>query len=188
MEHKNSISSNITVQDIVQVSLMAAVTYIATAVINIPSGLLVKGVVHLGDTMVFVAAVLLGRKKSFLSAGIGMGLFDLLSPYAIWAPFTFFIKGIMAYIASTIAYRKGYNGENVLNNVFGFLLGGLWMVAAYYVSGSYIAHFTMNINLTQAFILTLTHIPGDIAQVAAGTVIAVPLCKVLKKANVVRNK
>lgn len=188
MENRNLTYSSIKIRDIVQVSLMAALTYIATAVINIPSGVLVRGVVHLGDSMVFVSAIILGRKKAFLSSGIGMGLFDLLSPYAIWAPFSFFIKGIMAYIASSIAYRKEYDGKNIYNNIFGFLMAGIWMVAAYYISGSYIAHFTMNVNLKTAFVLTMTHIPGDIIQVVAGTIIAVPLSRVLKKANIIRNK
>ncbi|MBC2579716.1 ECF transporter S component [Clostridium sp. DJ247] len=182
MENKKVTASSVKVQDMVQVALMAAMTYIATAVINIPSGVIVKGVVHLGDTMIFLAAVLLGRKKAFLSAAIGMCMFDLLSPYAVWAPFTFVIKGVMAYIAASIAYRKDYDGNNVLNNIAGFALSGIWMIGAYYVAGVIIMHFITNIAFSQAFILAAAEIPGNITQVVAGIVLALPLTKILKKA------
>ncbi|KZL93321.1 ECF transporter S component [Clostridium magnum] len=186
MEQKKITLSNVKTQDMVQVALMAALTYISTAAINVPMGSILKGVVHLGDTMIFLAAVLLGRKKAFLSAAIGMCMFDLFSPYIIWAPFTFFIKGIMAYIAGTIAYRKDYDGNNLWNNIIGFALGGIWMIAAYYVAGVLIMHFVMNVALGQALMLSIGEIPGNITQVVAGIILAIPLGRILKKANVIR--
>jgi len=186
MEQKKVAINNVKTQDIVQIALMAALTYISTAVINVPMGSILKGVVHLGDTMIFLAAVLLGRKKGFLSAAIGMCMFDLFSPYIIWAPFTFFIKGVMAYIAGTVAYRKHYDGNNTWNNIIAFTLGGIWMIAAYYLAGVFIMHFVMKVAFGQAFILSAAEIPGNIAQVVAGIVLAIPLGKILKKANVIR--
>lgn len=186
MEQKRVAFNNVKTQDMVQIALMAALTYIATAVINIPSGVIVKGVVHLGDSMVFLAAVLLGRKKGFMAAAIGMCMFDLFSPYAIWAPFTFVIKGVMAYIAATIAYRKDYDGNNMWNNVLAFILGGIWMIAAYYLAGVIIMHFVTKVALAQAFILSAAEIPGNISQVVAGMILAIPLGKALKKANVIK--
>lgn len=186
MEQKKVTLNNVKTQDMVQIALMAALTYIATAVINIPSGVIVKGVVHLGDSMVFLAAVLLGRKKGFLSAAIGMCMFDLFSPYVIWAPFTFVIKGVMAYIAGTVAYRKNYDGNNMWNNIIAFVLGGIWMIAAYYLAGVIIMHFVTKIAFGQAFILSAAEIPGNISQVVAGIVLAIPLGKAVKKANVIR--
>lgn len=186
MESKKTLAGNLKVQDMVQVALMAALTYIATSVINIPSGVIVKGVVHLGDSMVFLAAVLLGRKKAFLSAAIGMCLFDLLSPYAIWAPFTFVIKGVMGYIAASIAYRSNYDGENIWNNIFAFAIAGIWMILGYYIAGVIIMHFVMKVAVGQAFVLAAAEIPGNIAQVVVGMALALPLGKILKKANVIR--
>ncbi len=186
MENKNMTISNLKINDIVQISLMAAITYIATAVINIPSGVIIKGVVHLGDSIIFLAAILLGGKKAFWSAAIGMCMFDLFSPYVVWAPFTFVIKGVMAYIAGTIAYRKDYNGNNLINNIFAFTLAGIWMIGGYYIAGVAIMHFVTKIGLMQAVVASVTQIPGNIAQVVAGMVLALPLGKVLKKANVIR--
>jgi uncharacterized membrane protein len=186
MQEKKMTFNNFKTQDLVQMALMAAITYIATAVINIPSGVIVKGVVHLGDSMVFLAAILLGRRKAFFSSAIGMCMFDLLSPYAIWAPFTFIIKGIMAYIAGTVAYRKNSEGNNVWNNIIGFTLGGIWMIVGYYVAGVIIMHFVTKVAFGQAFVISAAEIPGNIAQVVAGMALALPLGKILKKANVVR--
>ena len=186
MEQKKLSISELKVRDMIQVALMAAATYIATAVINIPTGVVFKGVVHLGDSMVLLAAVLLGRKKGFFSAAIGMSLFDILSPYAIWAPFTFFIKGIMAWIAAAVAYRGEYNGEKLWNNVIAFVLACIWMIWAYYMAGVLMMHYITNISFSQALVLSAAEIPGNIAQSIVGMSIALPLAKILKKANVLK--
>lgn len=177
MEDKKLLN-NFKVLDLVQVALMAALTYIVTAVINVPSHM---GVVHLGDTMVFISAILLGRKKGALSSAIGMCLFDLLSPYAIWAPFTFVIKGVMAYIAATIAYRGDFEGNNIWNNLLGFILGSIWMVGAYYAGGVVIFHFYLGLPINQSLIKSSLDIAGNIVQVTAGTILALPLAKMLKR-------
>lgn len=170
--------------DLVQVALLAALTYVVTASFNVQVGILTKGVVHLGDSVVFISAVLLGRKKGAAAAAIGMSLFDLFSPYAIWAPFTFVIKGLMAYIAATIAYRSNYKGENIINNIFAFIVAGIWMIVAYFVSGILLNSIQFNMPINQAFITQLPNIQGDVAQVLVGAVIAVPLAEILIKAKI----
>lgn len=166
--------------NLIKVGLMAAIVFVATSIIHVPSFM---GVVHLGDSMVFVAALLLGRKKAAAASAIGMSLFDLLSGYTAWAPFTFVIKGVMAYIAGSIAYRKEYEGKNILNNIFAFVIGGVFMIAAYYISGVFMAKYIVSSSITinEAFLLALKDIPGNIAQIVAGIVIAVPLSISLNK-------
>lgn len=184
MEHKQkkleANSIKISTYTMIQVGLMAAIIFVATSVFHIPSFM---GVVHLGDSMIFLAAVLLGKKKAAAASAIGMSLFDLLSGYTAWAPFTFAIKGIMALIAGSIAYRKGYNGKNIINNIFAFVIAGLFMIAAYYFSGVIMARFIVSKALTinGAFILAIKDIPGNIAQVVAGIIIALPLSISLNK-------
>jgi uncharacterized membrane protein len=174
---KSQIKSRIKTVDIVQVALMAAMAFVVTYVIEIPVG--TKAVLHLGDTIVFAGAILLGKKKAALAAALGMGLFDLLSPYAIWAPFTFVIKGVMAYIAASIAFRNGYNGDKFLNNILGFIIAGLWMILGYYIAGGIIYG---------SFTVALGDIPGNIIQVTAGIVVSIPLIKALKRAKIFKNR
>lgn len=172
---------------IIEVGIMAAITYIATFMFHVPSFM---GVVHLGDSMILLGAVLLGRKKGAISAAIGMSLFDILSGYVYWAPFTFVIKGIMGYIAGKIAYRKEYKGENIGNNILAFCIAGIFMIGAYYLSGIVMARFIVlkSATLQQACILALKDVPGNISQALAGIVIGFPLSisikKGLKKANI----
>lgn len=166
---------NISANDIVQVALMAAMAFVVTYVVQIPVG--TKAVLHLGDTIVFTGAVLLGKKKAAFAAAIGMGLFDIYSSYAVWAPFTFIIKGLMAYIAGYIAYRSDYNGDKTLNNIIGFIIAGLWMILGYFIAGRFIYG---------SFAVAIGDIPGNILQVAGGIVVALPLIKALKKSKVIK--
>lgn len=187
MEKKQSLTS-LKVIDIVQISLMAAMTYVATMLFNIPVGLGTKATFHIGDSMVFVAAILLGRKKGAFSSAVGMCLFDLLSPYAVWAPFTFIIKGTMAFIAGSIAYRSDYQGKNLWNNILAFAMGGIFMIAAYFASGVLLNIILVKANFTQSVVLSVTGIVPNIAQVLVGMAIALPLVKVLTNTKAIKNR
>ncbi|WP_234122644.1 ECF transporter S component [Clostridium hydrogenum] len=180
MEQK-TFNTSYAVRDIAQISLMAAIVFVATKLTGIPVGLGYKGFVHAGDAMVFVAAIILRRKNAVIASALGMGLFDLLSTAPAWAPFTLIIKGVMAYLAATIAYRNNYNGESIVNNIFGFIVGGIWMIGAYYFAGVFLDHYLMGFPWSQCWILQATHIGEDVAQVIVGMIIAVPLSKVLKR-------
>lgn len=173
MEGRQNKERILSVIGIVQVALMAAMVYVTTFVIEIPVG--TKAVLHIGDSMVFAGAIILGKRKAALASAIGMSLFDLLSPWAIWAPFTFVIKGLMAYIAGSVAYRKEYEGKSLINNIFAFILAGLWMIVGYYFAGGVIY---------KSLVVPLGDVPGNILQVAAGIVIALPLITALRNAKI----
>ncbi|MEG1254265.1 ECF transporter S component [Clostridium sp.] len=163
-----------------QIGMMAALTYIATAVIAIPVG--DSAVLHLGDSVLFLCAILLGKKKGAVAAAVGMTFFDLFSPYFIWAPFTFVIKGVMAYIAGSIAYRSSYKGDNFWNNLCGFLAGGIFMIAGYFIAGGILNHFAYGIpTLGQGLLVAIKDIPANMIQVVGGIAIALPLSLPLKK-------
>ncbi|MCR3758808.1 ECF transporter S component [Clostridium felsineum] len=182
---KNTMNIRYNVRDIVQISLMAAIVFVATKLTAIPVGIGYKGVVHLGDSMVFIAAILLSNRNAVLSSAIGMSLYDVLSPTPMWTPFTFVIKGGMAFIASKISYTKNYKGNNIIVNFIGCILSGIWMVGAYYFAGAIINHYLMKYPWNQSFIAQATHVPADIAQVVVGLIVALPISKILKKANIV---
>ena len=174
---ENRVSSIKTI-DIVQISLMAAITFIATSVIHIPTFM---GVLHLGDSMIFLSAILFGRKKSAISSAVGMCLFDLMTGYTLWAPFTFIIKGVMGYIAGSIAYRKNYDGNNFSNNILAFVIAGIWMIVAYYIGEAIILTFiSKQFALNKALIISLKDIPTNILQVVGGIILAMPLITALK--------
>ena len=86
------------IRKLVYAALMAALTYVATMVIQIPSPM--QGYVNLGDCCVLLSGWLLGPWWGGAAAGIGSMLTDLLNGYAHYAPGTFVIKGCMAIAAA----------------------------------------------------------------------------------------
>ncbi|WP_300348842.1 ECF transporter S component [Clostridium sp.] len=169
------ISSKSSFQKTVFTALMIAIIFISGNLIKIPT---VGGFVHLGDCMVLLSAVLLGKKRGAVASGFGMALVDLYGGYLIWAPFTFIIKALMAYITGyliEVNHRRGY--------LVPFLVSGVFMVIAYFLSGAIIAFlFTGSSNtLIGALMYSAKDIFGNIIQVGVGIVIALPLSKVLYK-------
>lgn len=175
----NNVSSR--VRNMVITALMAAIVFVATYSIKINS---FGGYVHLGDSMVLLSALLLGKKKGAVASALGMGLADLLY-MPIWAPFTIVIKAIMAIIAASIALRKDYEGEKVWNNTLGFVAAGLWMTVAYFVAGALVASLVLGKqpSLAAAFAASLKDVPGNLWQATAGVIIALPIGSMLMKAG-----
>lgn len=166
---------------LIQMSLMIAITCVATMVIKVPT-LFGVGYDHLGDSMVFLGAILFGKKKGVITAAVGMSLADFLLGYAYYVPFTFVIKGLMAYIAASIAYRGNYEGKNMLNNILGFVLGGAWMVFGYFLAKIVVVQYIVvkADSFNKALLIALAGIQGNIAQVTLGMIIAIPLVKALQ--------
>ncbi|WP_138206811.1 ECF transporter S component [Haloimpatiens lingqiaonensis] len=167
--------------EITQMALMTAIICVSTMFIQIPTVMGI-GYDHLGDSMVFFAAILFGRKKGAITAAVGMSLADLLTAHAYYVPFTFVIKGVMALIATTIAYRGDYEGKNVINNIFAFAVAGAWMVFGYFVTKIILVKFVlMKVNtFGEALALGLAGIPNNIGQVTVGAILAIPLIKLLQ--------
>ncbi len=90
------------------IGLMAAMVFVATNLrIDIPTPL-GKTMIHFGNIFCILAGLTLGGKKGALAAGIGSMFFDLVDPAFISsAPYTLVFKGMMAYVAGTLAFPNG---------------------------------------------------------------------------------
>lgn len=93
------------VRKLVLSALMAALVYVATSIIQIPSP--VNGYVNLGDCFVLLSGWLLGPWYGAAAAGIGSMLVDLLSGYGHYVPGTLIIKGLDALVAALIFRALG---------------------------------------------------------------------------------
>lgn len=174
-------NTKIKTRDIAFTGLLIALVFVATRFINIRLPISVNGgLIHLGNVMLFVAAIVFGKKKGAIAGAFGMGLFDVLSGWMAWAPFTFVIRGGMGLIVGSIAYARDKDGENITQNVIGILLSSVWMIGGYYVTEGI---------LYGNWIAPVTSIPGNIAQLVVGLVLGVPLAamlkRVFKKANLI---
>lgn len=89
IEMQATTKQKFTTKDLVESSLLIALVFIATKFINIRLPISINGgLIHLGNVMLFTSAIVFGKRKGALAGGIGMALFDLVSGWTLWAPFT----------------------------------------------------------------------------------------------------
>lgn len=173
MQQEVQQNSSVKTKDLVETALLIALVYIATRFINIRLPIpALGGLVHLGNTMLFISAIVFGPKKGALAGAFGMGLFDLLSEWALWAPFTFAIRGVMGYIIGKFAWSNGRQGNSMLVNVVGIIVSGIWMLAGYYATEGI---------LYGNWVAPAMSIPGNVTQIVVGLILGVPIAKALKK-------
>ncbi len=167
------IKQPVSTTDVTVSGLLIALVFVATEFVNIRLPISVNGgLIHFGNAMLFVSAILFGRKKGALAGAFGMGLFDTVSGWMAWAPFTFIIRGIMGYIIGTIANNKNKNGSSFLYNLTAILVGGIWMMMGYYLT---------EVILYGNWLSPMTSITGNIIQIAIGAVVGLPLVSALRK-------
>lgn len=125
--------NNKQVTRIVLTALFAALAFVATYIIKVPT-VGTNGYVNIGDTIVLLCAWMIGGIYGGIAAGIGSALSDLIAGYGSYVPGTFVIKFFMAVIAYLIfiALKKA----NV-NKVIGYIVSGvvaeLIMVFGYFL-------------------------------------------------------
>lgn len=100
-------------QQMILTGLMTAVITVCTMVIAIPVPF-TNGYIHLGDSMIFVAVLILGWKYGAFAAGVGSALADMFLGYIHYVPWTFAIKGMMAIIMGLIIEKCLKNKRNVI--------------------------------------------------------------------------
>lgn len=162
---------HISTKDITNIAIMAALVFISTFLIKIPS---LNGYTHIGDSMIIISALILGKKKGALAAGLGAALCDLLSGYMQYIIPTFLIKAIMVLIIAIIA-------ENLINKTkFAWILGSI-IGCAFQVVG-----YCLVETILYGFAGALASVPANIIQSIVGITLAVLLATVLEKSNILK--
>jgi Predicted membrane protein len=161
---------------IILTGLMMAMIVVATMLIVIPSPF-TSGYIHLGDAMIFLSVLILGWRYGAIAAGVGSALADLLVGYAVYAPWTLVIKGIMAAVMGLFILKSMQKpGKSILGvplfQLIGMILGGCFMVAGYFLAEGIIYG---------NFVTAALGIPWNIVQFSVGTVIATILAAALYK-------
>lgn len=146
--------------------LFAATIYVTTTFISIPLGL---GYANLGDCFVLLSGLFLGPVYGFCAAAVGSALADLTLGWTIYAPVTFFIKGIMSVI---FCFFTKNQKVLPLKACVGAITCELLMVCTY-------LGFELFIYGNGAW----ASVPGNIIQGAVGAVGAVLLTLTAKKLN-----
>ena len=161
---------------IVLVALFAALTCVATMFLRIPSP--TGGYLNLGDGIALLSAFLLGPWLGGVAAGLGSMLADLLAGYPAYAAGTLVIKALTALAAALIFGRLTAGDRRILT---GILLGGL--CGELIMALGYFAYTGMVLGYGLA---AAAEIPGNLAQGAAGVVVAALLTPALLGSREIR--
>lgn len=155
-------------------ALMIALIFVCTYTVKIPNPA-TGGYTHMGDCMIFLAVLVLGKKQGALAGGLGAALSDLLTGATLWVLPTFVIKLIMGWIMGSIVEMK-------LNEKYGWIigaiLGGIWQSIAYTL-----VKIPM-VGMAPA----VASIPRILMQTLIGLVIYVIIAKLLERSSVVNLK
>lgn len=163
---------NAKTKNMVMAALFAALVCVATMIIKIPSPL--KGYINLGDCIVLLSGWMLPPAYGFLAAGIGSALADLFSGYVVYAPATFIIKSLVAFIAFYGFKLLNKKIPNTPSRVVAGLTAELFMILGYFVFEG----------ILYGFGPSLVNIPANAVQGVAGLVIGIVLIKIFEKRNV----
>ena len=150
---------------LVLAALLAALICVSTLIITVtlPGG----GYFNLGDCFVITSGVVLGPLFSFLAAAIGSALADIISGYALYAPATFVIKGLMALVVGFICLKN----KKMLNVFISGFLAEIIMLIGYFLY-----EFMLN-----GFSLAILGVAGNALQGVVGVVSSFALILLLTK-------
>lgn len=114
-------------KDVVVTGIMVALVFVLTFAIKVPVPF-TRGYVHLGDSIIFIAAILFGWKVGALAGGLGAALADLVGGYAYWIIPTLIIKSVMGAMVGLVSdsYRGKYSPKKEIVTFISSI--GIWIV------------------------------------------------------------
>lgn len=154
-------------------AMFASLILLATAFFPFP---FMGGYLHIGDAFVYLAACFLPFPYAPIAAGLGAAAADLLCGYAVFIPFTFVIKAVMASFF-TCRGEKILTGRNGMALLFAALVNILGYAGAevlLYGSGSAASSLAMAIKT----------LPGNAMQSAAAALLFVIVAGALDRIGV----
>lgn len=167
MSKKNNSKSK--VKAICFTAVMSAVIFVFTYLFKVPIAI---GYVHLGDIIIFLSVILLGRRRAAFAGAVGGALADLLSGYTQFILPTFVIKFAMAYICGIFVEKIIKN--NTVGFIIGALLGGALQVIGYTLVS--VALYSKE--------SAIAAIPENIVQTAVGIIGALALIVLFDKTKI----
>jgi len=150
--------------------VFAALAYVATAIFIIPIPA-TSGYFNLGETVIYIAALLFGSLVGAFSGGVGAAIADVFSGYSFFAPGTLVIKACEGTIVGFLSRKLSEHGvESNLSAIVSVVIGGAEMVAGYFLYES----IALGYGLVAA-----AEIPFNVVQMTVGLVVAVPVVRIV---------
>ena len=152
-------------------AMFVALTLVFTAFVNIqiPGFGGAGGLIHLGNVPLFIAAMVYGKRTGALAGALGMGLFDILSGWAAWAPCTIITCGLMGFTVGVVCKNR----NSMLSRVLAIAAALIIKIAGYFIFESFI--------MGNGIAAALKSIPGNIIQIAVAAIIVFIMITPLKR-------
>jgi len=151
---------------VIQLSLMAvmsALVTVGTLIVQIPNGM--GGYFNVGDVMIFITALTFNPIIGGLAGGLGSAIADMIG-YPLFALPTLVIKGFEGLIAGLIANKK-----TLFRDILAVVVAGAEMVTGYFLIEIYLYGVAG----------AIVEIPANIAQIAIGGLIGIPVALILRR-------
>jgi uncharacterized membrane protein len=151
-------------------AVFAALVCIATIVftISIPA---TSGYFNLGETVIYVAALIFGPYVGGLAGGVGASIADMIVA-AQFAPGTLVIKSIEGLIVGFLNRKiPKWMAKPSLNAIIAVTVGGLEMVAGYFLY----EHLVLNYPIVNA----AGEVPFNIVQMLVGLIVSIPVVRIV---------
>ncbi|MBQ8574640.1 MAG: ECF transporter S component [Clostridia bacterium] len=172
-------------QQIVLASLFAAMTTVLTFYIKIPAH---NGYIHLGDSIIYLAASFLPTPLAMICAGLGGMLADALGGYTLYMLPTFAIKSLLV-----LPFGRKSNKILTKRSLVALPAASLITVAGYYIAevviisvsstngfGQFCEYFFSSV----AWASAIYSIPGNIIQAVGSAIIFIMLGAALDKIKI----
>ena len=148
--------------------MFAALVFVVTSQIppiTIPA---TSGYFNFGETIIYIAALVVGPLTGALAGGVGSALADLYLGFAYYAPGTLVIKGLEGVIVGFLNTKlKRHISNLTICATISAMVGGLEMVTGYFLYQQLVLGFP--------FAAALVEVPFNVVQMAVGLVIGVPV-------------
>jgi uncharacterized membrane protein len=126
------------------------------------------GYFNVGETTIYVAALLFGPFVGALAGGIGASLSDIYLGFGVFAPGTLIIKGAEGAIVGCLNMKlQKYIKNTTICAVIAVITGGLAMVLGYFLYEQIVLGYPLA--------AALAEVPLNLGQMAVGLVIAIPI-------------
>ena len=146
-------------------AVFAALVFVATYsfVVSIPA---TSGYFNLGETIIYVVALIFGPLAGALAGGVGAMIADILLA-AQFAPGTLIVKGFEGALVGFVNQKLHKRISRSLSATIAIIVGGLEMVAGYFIYEQLVLGYPLA--------AALAEVPFNLVQMIVGLVIAVPV-------------
>ena len=144
-------------------AVMSALVAVGTLIVRIPNPM--GGYFNVGDVMIFVSALTFNPLIGGVAGGLGSAIADIIG-FPVFAIPTLIIKGLEGLLAGLITNKK-----SIYRDIIAVLVAGAEMVTGYFLVEVYLWGIGA----------ALAEVPANIAQIALGGLIGIPVALILRR-------